>query len=205
MHHAAFRKKSEIPMRCALIPALVLLCLATLVAAFFGSLLVADRQFALGDIADFYYPLYQRVQEEWQAGRIPLWEMEENAGMPLLGNPSAAVLYPGKVVYGLFPYPWAARLYVIGHVLLAFAGQWLLLRSWGVGPAGRALGGLAYAFGAPVVFQYSNIIFLVGAAGPRGVSAPRIGCCGWEVAGRSWSLPSCWSWRLWGATRRAHI
>ena len=84
--------------------------------------------------------------------------------MPLLGNPSAAVLYPGKLVYGLLSYAWAARLYVVGHVLLAFAGQWLLLRSWGVGPAGAAMGGLAYAFGGPVVFQYSNIIFLVGAA-----------------------------------------
>jgi hypothetical protein len=151
-------------MRRALIPALVWMCLATLVAVFFGKVLVADHQFAARDIAYFYYPLYQRVQEEWQAGRIPLWEMEENAGMPLLGNPTAAVFYPGKVVYGLFPYPWAARLYVVGHVLLAFAGQWLLLRSWGVGQAGRALGGLAYAFGGPVVFQYCNIIFLVGAA-----------------------------------------
>ena len=126
--------------------------------------MAADHQFALRDGGFFYYPLYQRVQQEWEAGRIPLWEMEENAGMPLLGNPSAAVLYPGKVVYGLFPYPWAARFYVVGHVFLAFVGQSLLLRSWGVSQAGAALAGLAYAFGAPVVFQYCNIIFLVGAA-----------------------------------------
>ena len=109
-------------MQRAFIPAVALVCLVILTGALFGKVLVADHQFALRDVGYFYYPLYQRVQQEWQAGRIPLWEMEENAGMPLLGNPSAAVLYPGKVVYGLFPYPWAARFYVVGHVLLGVRG-----------------------------------------------------------------------------------
>ncbi len=35
--------------------------------------------------------------------------------MPLVGNPTAAVLYPGKVIYALLPYPWAARVYVVFH------------------------------------------------------------------------------------------
>ena len=128
-------------MQRAFIPAVALVCLVILTGAFFGKVLAANHQFALRDGGFFYYPLYQRVQHEWAAGRIPLWEMEENAGMPLLGNPSAAVLYPGKGVYGLLPYPWAARLYVVGHVFLAFVGQWSPPRSWGVSPAGAALAG----------------------------------------------------------------
>ena len=39
--------------------------------------------------------------------------------MPLLGNPTAAVLYPGKLLYAALPYPWAARLYIVAHTLLA--------------------------------------------------------------------------------------
>ena len=31
--------------------------------------------------------------------------------MPLLGNPTAAVLYPGKLVFAVLPYPWAANLH----------------------------------------------------------------------------------------------
>ena len=144
--------------------ALVLGCLAALVFCCFGGVLLRGQQFAYRDAAHFYYPLYQRVQQEWRAGRIPLWEMEENAGMPLLGNPAAAVLYPGKLIYALFPYAWAARVYVLAHVLLAFGGMWALLRHWEVTPAGAAIGSLAYAFGGPVLFQYCNVIFLVGAA-----------------------------------------
>jgi hypothetical protein len=151
-------------MRRVFFPGLVLGCLAWLVLACFGRVLLDEEQLAYRDAAQFYYPLYQRVQQEWRAGRVPLWESEENAGMPLAGNPAAAVFYPGKVVYACLPYAWAARVYVVFHVVLACAGQWALLRHWDVRPAGAAIGGLAYAFGGPVLFQYCNVIFLVGAA-----------------------------------------
>ena len=140
-------------------------CLGTLTVACFGRALFRGEQFAYRDAAHFYYPLYQRVQTEWQAGRWPpLWEPEENGGMPLLGNPTAAVLYPGKIVYAFFPYAWGARLYVVAHTLLAAAAMLALLRHWGVSWTGSALAALAYAFGGPILFQYCNIIYLVGAA-----------------------------------------
>src|SRR3954451_16423779 len=86
----------------------------------FGEVLFKGGQFGYRDAGHFYYPLYQRVQAEWDAGRWPLWEPEENSGMPLLGNPTAAVLYPGKLIYTLLPYAWAARVYIIAHAALAF-------------------------------------------------------------------------------------
>lgn len=141
-----------------------LVCLSALFLACFWPVLVQDRQFGFRDASHFYYPLYQRVQEEWDAGRWPLWEAEENAGMPLLGNPTAAVLYPVKILHAVLPYPWAARWYVILHVLLACLGMYLLARSWSISRSGSLLAALSYGFGAPVVFQACNIIFLVGAA-----------------------------------------
>lgn len=150
----------------------VVAVLAVLAGCCYGRALFRGEQFAYRDAAHFYYPLYQRVQEEWKGGRWPLWEPEENGGMPLLGNPTAAVLYPGKLVFAVTPYPLGARLYVIGHTLLAFATMVALLRSWGVGAVGSGIAGLAYAFGGPVLFQYCNIIYLVGAAwAPLGLRA----------------------------------
>lgn len=84
--------------------------------------------------------------------------------MPLLGNPTAAVLYPGKLVFAVLPYVWGARLYAVAHTLLAFGAMLALMRNWGTSWAGSTLSALAYAFGAPILFQYCNIIFLVGAA-----------------------------------------
>ena len=47
---------------------------------------------------------------------------------------------------------------------LAFAAMSILMRGWGVSPTGSVLATLAYAFGGPVLLQYCNVIFLVGAA-----------------------------------------
>ena len=159
-------------MRRLFPPILILGCLLVLIATCYGKALFRSEQFAYRDAAHYYYPLYQRVQAEWEAGRWPLWEPEENGGMPLLGNPTAAVLYPGKVLYGLLPYAWGARLYVVAHTALAFVGMLVLLRWWGTSGTGSALAALSYAFGGPILFQYCNIIFLVGAAWlPFGIRA----------------------------------
>jgi len=130
----------------------------------YSPVLFDDGQFAYRDAGGDYYPLYHRVQQEWAAHRWPLWDPWQNAGTPLLGNPMAAVLYPGKVLYALLPYPWAARLYVVSHTTIAFVGVLALGRSCGVSTVGSYLGGLSYAFGAPILFQYCNVIFLVGAS-----------------------------------------
>ncbi|WZO97419.1 hypothetical protein EP7_004452 [Isosphaeraceae bacterium EP7] len=151
-------------MRRFPLPALSFACLVALVAVFFGDALFRGGQLAFRDSAHFYYPLYQRVEAEWQAGRWPLWEMEENSGMPLLGQPTAAVLYPGKLIYTVLPYAWGARLYAVAHVVLAFVAAFALARSWSISAVGSGLAGLSYAFAGPIVFQYCNIIFLVGAA-----------------------------------------
>src|SRR5918997_1569698 len=100
-------------MRRLIFPSLILGCLAGLFLACYGRAIFRGEQFAYRDAAHYYYPLYQRVQAEWDAGRWPLWEPEVNGGMPLLGNPTAAVLYPGKLVFALLPYAWGARLYVV--------------------------------------------------------------------------------------------
>jgi len=126
--------------------------------------LFSGGQFGYRDAAHYYYPLYHKVQSEWQAGRVPLWDPGENAGMPLLGNPTAAVLYPGKLIFAALPYPWAVRIYAVAHTALAFAGMLALIRGWGASRPAAAIAGIGYAFGAPVLFQYCNIIFLVGAA-----------------------------------------
>jgi hypothetical protein len=101
---------------------------------------------------------------EWNAGRWPLWEPEENAGMPLVGNPTAAVFYPLKAIFFLFAYPWAARLYIFVHQALAWATLYFLARKIGRSTDASWIAASVYAFGVPVLYQYCNVIFLVGAA-----------------------------------------
>ncbi len=172
-------------MRSALLLLLVLACFGALFLWFFAPVLFQDRQFGFRDAGHYYYPLHARVQKEWEARRWPLWEPEENGGMPLLGNPTAAVLYPGKVVFAVLPYKWAARVYIVAHSALAFAAMLCLMRSWGAGWTGSGVSALGYTFGAPILFQSHNIIYLVGAAWlPLGVHAVDQ----WVRLGRRWAV-----------------
>ncbi len=151
---------------------LVVACFVALFFTCFHKVLFDNEQFGFRDAAHYYYPLYQRVQQEWNAGRIPLWETEENSGMTLVGNPTAAVFYPLKVIYAALPYPWAARVYILTHTIITFAAMLVLMRSWGTSWTGSGLGALAYAYGVPILFQSANVIYLVGAAWlPLGVRA----------------------------------
>ncbi len=134
--------------------------------------LFRDQQFAFRDAGHYFYPLHLRVQQEWNAGRLPLWLPDENAGASLIGNPTAAVLYPGKLVFAALPYPHAARAYVILHLALAAGAMAWFALGIGISPPGAILAALSYAFGAPVLCLYANVIYLVGAAWlPLGILA----------------------------------
>jgi hypothetical protein len=164
---------------------LIVLCFLGLFLVCYAPALFQNQQFGFRDAGYFYYPLHQRVQEEWNQGRLPLWEPEENGGVPLLGNPTAAVLYPGKLIFAVLPYAWGARLYIVMHTALAFVAMLVLLRSWGTSWSGSGLAALAYTFGTPVLFQYCNVIYLVGAAWlPLGMHAVDR----WVRLGRRWGI-----------------
>jgi hypothetical protein len=139
-------------------------CALTLLLVCFHAVLFRGEQFAYRDAAHFYYPLYLRIQQEWIAGRWPLWDPGQNAGVPLLGIPMTAIFYPPKILFACFVYPWATRLYTIAHLALAWAGMFALARAWRLSHTAAGLAAIAYAFGTPVLFQYCNIIYLVGAA-----------------------------------------
>ena len=139
-------------------------CAFALVLTCFHAVLFPGHQFAHRDAGHFYYPLHRVVQQEWAAGRLPVWDPRQNGGTPLLGMPMAAVLYPGKLLYAVLPYPQAAKYYIIAHILVALLGMLALARALGTSWTGSALAAFSYAFGAPVLSQNANVIYLVGAA-----------------------------------------
>src|SRR5262245_4775556 len=135
------------------------------IAALFGPALFTDRLFAMRDASHFYYPLFEWCCHEWAAGRLPLWNPQENCGVPVLADGSSSVLYPGKLLF-LLPGSFALRykLFITVHVVLAAAGSYWLARAWKASALAAALAAMGFASGGNVVFQYCNVVFLVGAA-----------------------------------------
>ncbi len=145
----------------------VLLSLAVVLPflGLFGPALLTDRSFVFRDAAHYYHPLFRWSYQEWGAGRIPLWNPRENTGLPVLADATSSVFYPGKLLF-LLPLEFVTLYngYVAGHVLLAAWAASRLARHWGRSPAAAVLAGQAYGLGGAVLFQYCNVVFLVGAA-----------------------------------------
>ena len=144
--------------------ALVIVVLG-LFLCFFGKALFTSRSFVFRDAAHYYYPLFEWSSREWSRGRVPLWNPQENCGVPVAAEATSSVFYPGKLLF-LLPLDFASKykLYVAGHVLLAAAAAYCLARQWRTSRFGAGLCAVSYAFGGNVLFQYCNVVFLVGAA-----------------------------------------
>ncbi|MEQ8786715.1 MAG: hypothetical protein RIC55_10470 [Pirellulaceae bacterium] len=123
------------------------------------------EMFAYRDAAHYYYPLLQWTAAEWGGGSIPLWNPQENCGVPVLADTTSSVLYPGKLWFAL-PLDFATRyvLYITSHVALAALTAYLLARRWRASPFAAGVCGLSYAFCGNVLFQYCNVVYLVSAA-----------------------------------------
>jgi hypothetical protein len=131
----------------------------------FGPAMFSDRLFALRDAGHYYYPLFKWCADEWGTGRLPLWDPLENCGTAIHADPTASLWYPGKLVFALpLDFSVKYKLYIVGHAALAALAAYWLARRWGGSRYGAALAALAYAGGGSVVFQYANVVYLVGAA-----------------------------------------
>lgn len=146
-------------------PVPMVLLVTGLFAWFFAEALVGAGGFVFRDAGHYYYPLLHFVRGQWLAGHVPLWNPYENLGVPLAGNATSGVFYPGTLIL-LLPvgFAWAYKLYVMAHVLLAAWAAYRLARHWQVSVEGAGIAAVSYAFSGNVLFQYTNVVFLVGAA-----------------------------------------
>jgi hypothetical protein len=132
---------------------------------FFGRVLREGRILNFRDIAHYYRPLWQWTSSEWAAGRVPLWSPLDGLGLPVHADASTSLFYPGQLLFAL-PLAFETRLnlYVVLHLILAAVFLFIAARAFGGSLVGSTAGAASYAYGGQVLFQYSNPIYLVGAA-----------------------------------------
>jgi hypothetical protein len=118
------------------------------------------------DSAYLYYPLFKWIDSVWASGEIPLWNPYCNYGLPVVGDGSSSVFYPGKLIFlcRFLSYPSRYGIYLSAHVLIAAAGAYRFARVMKANQAGATLAAISYAFGGSVLFQVTNVIYLVSAA-----------------------------------------
>src|SRR5260221_12622567 len=79
-------------------PWLLPLALALLTIVFLRPLIIPPGpDYALdgNDFQAMFYPLHQYISQSIHAGELPLWNPHQFIGVPIIGNPHAALFYPG--------------------------------------------------------------------------------------------------------------
>ncbi|MDO5581323.1 MAG: hypothetical protein Q4G69_09310 [Planctomycetia bacterium] len=132
---------------------------------FFSSVIFFDRQFCFRDDSYFYYPYFEYIQNCWKQGDLPLWDPCLNLGYPLAAVPTSTVFYPFKLLFFLpVSYDILYKWYILIHIPIAFFGICSLMRNWCFSWTASALAAFSYTFSGSIFFQYSNVVFLIGAA-----------------------------------------
>ncbi len=130
------------------------------------------------DSAYLYYPLFKWIDAQWAAGEVPLWNPDCNFGIPVVGDGTSSVFYPGKLIFccRFLSYPSRYGIYLAFHIPLAAFGAYWFARTLKANQAGAALAAFSYSFGGSVLFQVTNVVYLVSAAW-----LPFSLCCVWNM------------------------
>lgn len=133
---------------------------------FFAPVLLGTHQFGYRDSASLYQPMFEWTAEQWLSGQVPLWCPLDSWGVPVVGDATSSVFYPGKLIFlvSLVPFPVRFGAYVAVHVLLSVATAVWCARVMDCSRAGQLLAGIGYGLGGSILFQTCNVVFLVGAA-----------------------------------------
>ncbi|TAH51858.1 MAG: hypothetical protein EYC68_08740 [Chloroflexota bacterium] len=104
--------------------------------------------FFFGDIARFFFPTRVLYANALQAGRLPLWQPEILAGIPLLAEMQTGALYPlHLLLYRLLPVEWALNYDILLHLAFLGAGMFLFARVKKISTVGAMIAAIALTMG----------------------------------------------------------
>ena len=120
--------------------------LALLVLASFPEVAIGLKSFVHRDFGLFGYPIAHYHRDCFWRGELPLWNPLNNAGLPFLAQWNTLILYPGSLIYLLFPLPWSLNVFCLAHLWWAGVGMFRLAERWTGNRAAAGVAGLAFAF-----------------------------------------------------------
>jgi hypothetical protein len=115
---------------------------------FYWRATIGQGMFFFGDIARFFYPMNVLYANALAAGRLPLWQPEILAGIPLLAEMQIGALYPlHLLLFRFLPVDLALNYDILLHLAWLAAGVFLFARLRGISVAGAVMAALALTLG----------------------------------------------------------
>lgn len=125
----------------------------------------ADTPFYGGDLILQQLPWRHWAQDEFAAGRFPLWSSTPTGGAPLFAHSQPGVLHPLHLLWVLMPIGWGVGIIMALKMWLAGLGMWLFLRSLDLHEVACGITAIGFMFSATFVnwlpWTHSNVLLLL--------------------------------------------
>ncbi|MBI4055060.1 MAG: YfhO family protein [Elusimicrobia bacterium] len=109
--------------------------------------LLSSHTYFQGDLTYLTHPWRTLTAEMLQRGELPLWNPYAYFGIPLAANLQSGVYYPPSLLFALFPFASALKLYHLLHYFLGGFFAFLWMRSWGFPRSGSLAASFPFYLG----------------------------------------------------------
>lgn len=106
-----------------------LLALCALTVVFFFPVIFFGKTLFLRDLTYIFHPWKALCTESIQSGRLPLWNPYAYCGMPLMANWQSAVFYPLSILFYIFSFPAALKIFHCAQLVLGGYFAYLFVKS----------------------------------------------------------------------------
>ncbi|HAX62410.1 MAG TPA: hypothetical protein DCX95_07665 [Elusimicrobia bacterium] len=133
------------------------------VIVFFNGIIFTDKMFFFRDILNLFMPYRLFAAENIQNGIIPIWNPYTFFGQPFLANPETSLFYPFTILFYIFKFSVAYKLFIVLHFFLAITLFYIAARFLRGKKSYSIIASVAWAFGGYLVARI-EFLSILGAA-----------------------------------------
>lgn len=134
------------------------------VVLYFSGILFTDNTFFVGDLYTQFYPWKDFAKNSLQSGTVPFWNPYVFSGVPFIADVQKGILYPPGILFLLFDFPAALKIYLTLHFIIAGFSVYVLAKSLGCDPAPAFAASLIFMFNSFFASKVNNLAALGSAA-----------------------------------------
>ncbi|MGH9551739.1 MAG: hypothetical protein ACRD3W_20305, partial [Terriglobales bacterium] len=134
----------------------LLLAIGTVLSILYMPLLTDNQHFYMSDHSYYFQPFTHYIAERLRRGEIPLWNPYVYCGMSQIAVPSPGIFYPPNLIFLACKYGQGLSFIMLFHQLVAAAGAFLFIASFGWGIPAALIGGLAASLCGYVCSMVTN-------------------------------------------------
>ncbi|MDD5688030.1 MAG: YfhO family protein [Elusimicrobia bacterium] len=134
-----------------------------LIILFFNGIIFTDKIYFFRDILNLFMPYRLFAAENIQNGILPVWNPYTFFGQPFLANPETSLFYPFTILFYIFKFVAAYKIFVVLHFFLALIFFYLLVRFLKAKNSYAIIASVCWAFGGYFTARV-EFISILGAA-----------------------------------------